>query len=569
MHGTRTIIAGLLIAGLLAPVVVSPTSGQTEGSSEDAPREETAPGWDAPEGTRVTEEGWFGPRETHRPVELPERIDQLFVIPIREEITGKTLKVLKRKLERSAIYARTHGTGNKVVVLDMDTWGGGAIAAMDIARVLKTGLENIYTICYARTRAVSAGALIACAADEIIMTSTGKFGDCAPIAMGQPLEGVRREKIETVLREEFDESARRNGYSPALAKSMVSVDLEVWLIRHAETGELRYVPAESWGDRVRTTGQKKEDEEDEGDEDNENPGDRSWERLRVVVPKGELLTMHPDRAVELGFVEHIVPAAGPEEPLANLVEHLGFEGEPTVLEDMWSEAVFGYLMTPAAMSLLFFAALLCAYVELHTPGLGVPGALALVCLGLLFGGQYLLGMALWWEIALIAVGIVLILLEILVIPGFGVAGVAGGLCLLGGLLGVVVPNAPDKLPIPSGEFAWDLLADGAFALGLGFVLALVAMPIMGRFLPKLPVASRLVIAPSEAAEDAPVSTASPMMRVQVGDAGVVESTCRPVGRVRFGEELLDAVSEGSIIEPGTRVRVLRREGNRLVVEPTE
>ena len=236
---------------------------------------------------------------------------------------------------------------------------------------------------------------------------------------------------------------------------------------------------------------------------------------------------------------------------------------------MWSETVFGYLMTPGAIMLLLFGAALCGYIELNVPGFGIPGALALVCLGLLFGGQYLLGMALWWEIALIAVGIVLILLEILVIPGFGVAGVTGALCLLGGLLGIVVPNAPDEWPIPSGEFAWDLLADGAFALGLGFVLALVAMPIVGRFLPKLPLASRLVIAPSEPAEDAPVSTASPMMRVKVGDVGVVESTCRPVGRARFGEDLLDAVSEGSIIEPGTRVRVLRHEGNRLVVEPTE
>ena len=99
-----------------------------------------------------------------------------------------------------------------MVIIDMDTWGGEVIAALDISRLIMTELSQAYVVCYVRTRGVSAGALIALACNEIIMTpDVGKLGDCAPILMGAKLEGTEREKTETVLREEFAESAKRGG----------------------------------------------------------------------------------------------------------------------------------------------------------------------------------------------------------------------------------------------------------------------------------------------------------------------------------------------------------------------
>ncbi|HOF17264.1 MAG TPA: NfeD family protein, partial [Phycisphaerae bacterium] len=74
---------------------------------------------------------------------------------------------------------------------------------------------------------------------------------------------------------------------------------------------------------------------------------------------------------------------------------------------------------------------------------------------------------------------------------------------------------------------------------------------------------------SEAADGAPVSDQSPMKRLRPGDAGVVESLCRPVGKARFGNDLMDVVCEGGTLAPGTRVRVLRRDGNRVVVEKAQ
>jgi len=442
----------------------------------------------------------------------------------------------------------------------MDTWGGAVGPALDIARLLKRDLADIYTVCFIRTRGVSAGALIALACDEIVMTPVGKLGDCAPMLLGGKLEGVEREKIETVLREEFEESAVRNGYSPALAVSMVSHDREVFLIHNRITGELRYVLNEKrWRGRVAIP---------PGVAAGPSDPSSDWELLEVAVAKGELLTMRPQEAVRLGFAARIVKP-DPERPYQALLKYYNAVGEPVVLRDNWSESLVALLTTPAVFGFLLFVGLLCAYVEVNTPGFGIPGAVAIVCFGVLFGSQYLTGLAIWWEIALFALGVLLLLLEVFVTPGFGVLGVAGILCCIVGLLAMVVPNPPERPPWPDSPLSWSVFETGVLSMLLGFAAAVIGAVTLSRFLPKMPIASKLFLAPPEPSREGAVGESSPFRRVGPGAMGVVEATCRPVGKVRFGEELLDALTEGAMIPSGQRVRVLRRDGNRVVVEPVE
>ncbi|MCK4602210.1 MAG: hypothetical protein KAU28_07070, partial [Phycisphaerae bacterium] len=366
-----------------------------------------------PAGARLTEEGWFAkPVTTAAKPALPEEITRAFVIPIREPISEKTFKAMRRKV------ISCKSTAAELVVFDMDTWGGDAIAALDIARMMKTDLKNIYTVCYVRTRAISAGALIAMSCDEIVMTPVGAFGDCAPISMGQKLEGVEREKIETELRREFRESSKRNGYHVALAQSMVSHDLEVWLIRNKKTSELRYVLEEEWKGRVDIPHAVKPTLT--------NPKS-DWLFVRTVVSKGKLLTVDAAEAREYGFIRHIIdPPEG--KPLSGLMEHYNVKGEPTILADTWSEKLVGFLTSPVLSGILFFVAIIALYTELNTPGFGVAGTIAIICFAILFGSRFLIGLAAWWEIALFIVGLILIATEVFVTPGFGVLGVSGLLC---------------------------------------------------------------------------------------------------------------------------------------------
>ncbi|MFP4106488.1 MAG: NfeD family protein [Phycisphaerae bacterium] len=507
-----------------------------------------------------TEQGWFprnGPGPLHTP--LPEKVVKPYIIPIRESITQKTFDAFSRKVDEAL------DAGTNLIILDMDTWGGAVNAAMDITRLIKTDLTDIHTVCYVRTRAISAGAMIATACDAIYISPGGKYGDSAPIMMAGQLTGVEREKIETVLRNEFRNSANRNGYPADLAVSMVSAHLEVWLVRHRQTRELRYVLANKWRTKVYelpyrgTT--RPQGEPDPAAE---------WEILDVVVPEGGLLTMEPVEAVGYGFAKKEVSFSRAA-PYRKLLDELGIQQTPPVLEDTWSEVMVEYLSSPGVLLILLLVGLLGIYVEFTTPGFGLPGTVGVICFALLFGSRFLTGLATWWEIAVFILGLLLIALEIFVIPGFGVAGISGIICCIIALLAIAIPNAPDKLPLPHTGADWDIFTDSLIAMVIALVGALIAMPILSHYLPKIPVAGRLVLVntPHVSSPGSAATEDAPIRRVEAGQTGKTRSTLRPVGVVQIGSDLMDAVADGGFIDRSVQVRVIRNEGNRLVVEPTD
>lgn len=539
----------LVIAVLLAGILPTLAGDQDAPTTQGAQTPTTRPAA-APPDARITPEGWFAhPKTLVAKPKLPKTIVKAFVIPIREQIGGKTFEAIQRKA------LRCRASGAELIIFDMDTWGGAVSPALDIARLLKTELDDIYTVCYVRTRGISAGALIALACDEIVMTPTGKLGDAAPITLGAKLEGIEREKAETVLRKEFAESAQRNGYPVALAESMVSISREVWLVRNKNSRELRYVLRKDFAGKV--------DIPPGVSTAPSNPKGQ-WEVLRILVTNRELLTLTPNEAKEYGFVGHLIKAPRNNE-LSGVMKHFNVTAEPTILRDNWSERLVGFLSSTPVMGFLFFAAILCAYIEMNTPGFGVAGTIAVVCFAIIFGSRFLVGMAAWWEIALFAIGLLLVAIEVFITPGFGIMGIAGVLCCVVAMLAIIVPNAPGKLPIPQTPLDWSIFANGLLALMIGFLMACAGGVVMARFLPKVPAAGRLILQPPVVEPTSPAAEAAAIHSVHVGDTGTVEGPCRPVGQVRFGEILADAIADGGFLSTGTTVKAVKIEGNRVVV----
>ena len=540
--------------GLIFLSVVLQAAPKGKSSTTTPPKAGSIP---MPIGAKVTDDGWFPPpSEVNHPA-LPEKIDKAFIIKIREPITQKTFDAIQRK------FRKCRAGGAQLIIFDMDTWGGAVIPALDITRHIKHDMKNVYIACYVRTRAISAGAMIAMACNEIIMAPVGTFGDCAPILSMGKLEGPEREKIETVLRTEFKESADKNGYNIPLSTSMVSYDQEVWLMRNLKSRELRYVLASDY--------QHKVVQESPTDKDKPTPKvaqRREWELVKVVLNKDKLLTMTTKEAVQYGFVKNVIDAPS-DDPYVNIVKHFNITTPPVVLEDSWSESLVEVLTHPVVTGGLFFLALLFGYTEMHTPGFGVCGIIAILCLAVLFGSQFLTGLANWWEIVIFAIGIVLIVLEIFVIPGFGVAGISGIILCIIGILAMLIPNAPTEIPIPSTDIDWTYFNNTAMAICIAFIAAIVAMGLLSKVLPKWSVMTRskLILSEAQPAIDAPRSEDSPMFKIQPGDVGTVVAQLHPVGEVQFGNDLLDAVSDSGIIDRDTKVRVVTRDGNRIVVEP--
>jgi len=191
----------------------------------------------------------------------------------------------------------------------------------------------------------------------------------------------------------------------------------------------------------------------------------------------------------------------------------------------------------------------------------------------LFGAPALTGMAQWWDILLVIVGMALLAAELFLIPGFGVAGVAGIVCLALGFVGTFIAPDPSGSILPTSELARQALVRGLSTLLLGFFAGGVAMWLGVKNFARVPGLNRLVLSAQLPRADDPDSLLGAMSTPQNGPAkgscGVVVSTLRPIGRARFGATIYDVVSERGIIEEGRPVRVVASSGFKTVVEDVD
>jgi len=273
----------------------------------------------------------------------------------------------------------------------------------------------------------------------------------------------------------------------------------------------------------------------------------------VVIPdvseKGKLLTLTTEEALKHGLADLRA------DTLESVLEQLGLGGaEVRRASPNWAENVVRFLTHPVVSSLLITIGILGIIVELRTPGFGIPGVLGVASLALFFWGHWLVALAGWEELLLAASGIALLALEVFVIPGFGIAGALGIIALLAGLIMSMTG---------SGATAQFVLA-AAGRVVFSLVFALLASLVLLRFLPRLPVAKRLILETDLGAGHEHGSAPESDLR-WLGKQGQAASTLRPAGIAHIEGERVDVVSDGELIEAGQRIEVIRVDGNRIVV----
>jgi membrane-bound serine protease (ClpP class) len=201
------------------------------------------------------------------------------------------------------------------------------------------------------------------------------------------------------------------------------------------------------------------------------------------------------------------------------------------------------------------------YAEYKAPGFGLPGLVGIICLGLVFGNQYIVGLADYTELILILLGLVLLGFEVFVIPGFGIAGVAGFISIG---LGMILSFQDFVLPDPSLQWQQDILFDNLTKVLGSFIVAFAAgLIFLSYFFPRL---GKLIKGPyldttlSESHADSHEA-----WEVKVGELGTAATFLRPAGKARFGERDIDVVTEGDFIEKGAKVKILAIKGSRVIV----
>ncbi|MFQ5413387.1 MAG: nodulation protein NfeD [Phycisphaerae bacterium] len=488
------------------------------------------------------------------------------IIPLHGVITDITKESIARRIKES------RARGADVIIIEFDTPGGLVTSSIGVADLIRN-LHDIKTVAWVNTNAHSGGSLVAVACDEIVMARSSRIGDSQVIFGGpggaQAVPEDLQPKAYTPVLADFRASAQLNGYSQVLSEAFVLPDREVWWIEHVETGERKFVFREEKIKRLGLTASAFTDPGDAAaDPDamwrlvesyHDDVLDRDVDVIQPVVRSDQLLEMSAAEAQAYGFSKGIVSSAADLEARYDLASTFRVGA-------LWSESLALWMTSMYVRGFLMIIVLLGAYVEFNTPGVGVPGLVALIALLVFVGAPYLSGLANVWEIALIGVGVALIALEIFVIPGFGIAGISGLICLIVGLLATFVPEEPGRsfplfLPSFAGTLVW--IKQGIMTLAASMVMSIAGMVMLRRILPHT-AAFQALAPPNPTPSEVRVGDAY-HGAARVGDVGRTESPLRPAGKARFGTVLVDVVTQGEFLDANGSVEVVERRGNRVVV----
>jgi membrane-bound serine protease (ClpP class) len=459
------------------------------------------------------------------------------MIQMHEDINPLSGALLKRRFEQA------RGQGAEVIILDIDSPGGYLSTTLDLVRMIEEA-RDVQTVAYIEREAISGAAILALATDRIVMLPRARIGDAGMIVMGEDSAfRYAPEKARSLLAQQLRDLAAEKGRPSSLAEAMVDKDLIVFRATHREDGTVRYVSNREW---------------DSMDDD-----DR-WDKGRVVreAPGNTFFTANGARAVELGVAEVLVEQRGELAAAIGVIEPI------PVIEPTGIDTLILILNAPFVTWLLLVIGLIALVVELGAPGIGIGGLVSILCFGLFFWSRFLGGTSGWFEVILFVIGLAFVMLEILVIPGVGVAGISGGLMMLFSLVMAsrrfMMPESRRDLGELGTDIAVVLAAFVGFVIGLGF---------LARYLGELPVLSRLALAPDAGgAEPAAASLAGgsaagnqTWQHVRVGDVGQALGPLRPTGKMLLGDDIIEVVTEGDFIAADTAIRVVAAQGRRIVV----
>ncbi|GHE23228.1 NfeD family protein [Sphingobacterium griseoflavum] len=394
-------------------------------------------------------------------------------------------------------YKEALAVGASTFLIELNTFGGAVNFADSIrSKLLSAEMKSIV---YINNNAASAGALISLAADEIYMHRGGSLG--AASVVNQDGE-IMPEKYQSYMRGLMRATAEAKGRNPKIAEAFVDPEVS----------------------------------------------------LTELKPDGKLLTLTASEAVKAGLVKAEV------KNINELYEQAHIKPAEVVQHEVtFVDAMVGFLINPMVSGLLILGIIGGIYFELQTPGIGFALVVALVSASLFFAPLYIQGLADNWEIAIFIIGVILLALEVFVIPGFGVAGILGIICVLCGLAFSMVDNnfLDFKLTKPGLLMNSFLIVTGAM------VLTIVLMVIFGRNILRSSAFRVLVLSDEQQAGRGYVS--SPQKTNLIHKNAIARTVLRPGGKIEIDGVWYDAVALDGFIDAGEEVYVEKHENYNLFV----
>jgi membrane-bound serine protease (ClpP class) len=437
----------------------------------------------------------------------------VYIIPIRKMIEPALLYVIRRGV------AEAEAVNADAIIFVMDTPGGTLEAAGKIVRIIQD--VNVPTYTFVEKDAYSAGAIIALATKHIYMAPGSVIGAATPMMMS-PMGGVQElpedveEKMISGVSAKIRAAAEQGGHNKELAEAMVRRNMEF----------------------------KIDDQ--------------------VISEDGELLTLTSEEAAQpIDDAGTPLLSAGTVNNVDELLEHIDLgHAEKRELQVTGAERIARFIAGLAPIFLI--VGLAGIYIEVKTPGFGLPGIIGITALILFFWGHHIAGLSGMEDMLIFLAGIVLLLLEILVIPGFGIAGITGIALIVWSILSAMIEHYPG---MPWYQPDWSDLPRAIMVFTFSLVVTVLIGVVLGRYLPESRLFNRLILQQATLRDEG--YTASKDEPTLAGRIGRALCPLRPAGSALFGQERFDVVTGGEYIDKGERVRIMETHGNRIVVEKVD
>lgn len=496
----------------------SPQTGQESGSSQQSEEQDTQTPDPALQQEEAQDTGMQSPGPVDPSLQQPGSVAAekenekplVYVFDIKEMIAAPVWRTTKMA------FAEADSLNADLVIIDMNTYGGEVGAADSIRTFLLNAKIPVYV--FINDNAASAGALISIACDSIYMKPSAKIG--AATVVNQSGEQVP-DKFQSYMRATMRATAEAQGKDTVIINGDTTL---VWK-RDPNIAEAMVDP-----------------------------------KLYVenVSDTGQVLTFTATEAMANGYCEGIV------NNIPEILESVGIE-EYTLkrYEPSTMDKIIGLLINPFVTGILIMIIIGGIYFELQSPGVGFPIIAAIIAALLYFAPLYMEGLAEYWEFLIFALGVILMLVEIFAIPGFGVAGVAGIIAMITGLTLSMVDNELLRDFEFSGE-GMNILMKAFGVVVLSSMLGLIASIWTASKVLRTTSFASLVLGADQKVEEGYLGVDS-KQKTLVGMTGEAYTVLRPSGRVLVEGEIYDAKAEFGYINKGDKVKVLRYETGQVYV----
>ncbi len=429
------------------------------------------------------------------------------MLRLDDEIGSSTWRYTREALDEA------EKEGADMLLVHLNTYGGSVVHADSIRTALMRFPRPV--VAFVDNNAASAGALIALACDSVYMCSgssmgaatvvNGNDGSAMPDKYQSYMRAMMRATAESHGKIAESDSALRWRRNPVIAEAMVDSRVEV-----------------------------------DG-----------------LIDSTRVLTFTPEEAIKWGYAD------GKAESVDEVLSALNYDNNYAVIEyhPTWMDHLIGFLTNPAVQAFLIMVIVGGIYMEMHSPGMGFPSAAAIIAACLYFLPIYITGIASSWIILLFVAGFILVVLEMFVVPGFGVTGISGIVCISLALIFGLIENYTFSITYASSSSLW--LSLGIFFAGL--ILAVVAIWYLTSSHGPKWVRRHTDLMTELRNSDGFIGVDMQPVRY-VGHEGVAVTDMRPAGKVEINGETLDAVAVMGFIHAGTRVKVTKYENAQIYVK---